>query len=271
MNLHIQDEFIPGTRLLRKDHGGVTGLEFLSKIFFISDGVMLTQIREISGIDGTTLQNWTKRGWVENSKLKKYNINQVAHILIINMLRSCMQLDRIAFIIQYVNGRVDDRSDDIVSDSILYDYICRILDMLVTCDECSLGAIREAIVDVTSDYTETVENGRDRLINALEIIVVAYFATLVKKHADDKLEALFNDSQKPSAKPKYNKKTDTDLIIGRRVKVIEPINNLEETGTVKVNGQEWSARLSDAKGKAAAGDTVIVLSINGVKLICKKV
>ena len=130
MTLQIRDKYIPGTKLLREDMGGMTGLDFLSKIFLISDGVMLTQIRDISGIDGSTLQNWTKRGWVENSKLKKYDINQVAHILIINMLRSCMQLDRIAYIIQYINGRVDDRSDDIIADSLLYDYICRILDAL---------------------------------------------------------------------------------------------------------------------------------------------
>ncbi len=268
MNLRIQDEFIPGTKLLRSELGGVTGLEFLSKIFFISDGVMLTQIRDISGIDGTTLQNWTKRGWVANSKLKKYDINQVAHILIINMLRSCMQLDRIAFLIEYINGRVDDRSDDIIADSVLYDYICRILDMLVTYDDCSLNSVHDVIVQVTSDYTERIEGARERLVNALEIIIVAYYASLLKKHTDDKLEALYN--QKPP-KMKGNRKTDTDLMIGRRVKVVEPINNREETGTVKLNGQEWSARLQGKDGIAQSGEVVTVQSINGVKLICKKV
>ncbi len=191
MNLQIKDDFIPGTKFHRSDMGGVTGMEFLSKIFFISDGVMLTQIRDISGIDGSTLQNWTKRGWVENSKLKKYNINQVAHILIINMLRSCMQLDRIAFLIQYINGRVDDRSDDIIADSVLYDYICKILDMLMTYDLCSIGSIRDAIEKVTEDYEEKISGARERLTNALEVIIVAYYATLVKKHADEKLELLF--------------------------------------------------------------------------------
>ena len=126
MNLQIKDELIPGTKLLRSEMGGVTGLEFLNKVFFISEGVMLTQIRDISGIDGSTLQNWTKRGWVANSRLKKYNINQIAHILIINMLRSCMQLDRIAFLIQYINGKIDDSGDDIIEDSILYDYDSRL-------------------------------------------------------------------------------------------------------------------------------------------------
>ncbi len=191
MNLQIKDDFIPGTKLLRSDMGGVTGLEFLSKIFFISDGVMLTQIREISGIDGSTLQNWTKRGWVENSKLKKYNINQVAHILIINMLRSCMQLDRIAFLIQYINGRVDDRSDDIIADSELYDYICKILDKLMSYEICSLGSIKEAIEEETIGYKEIRAGARERLTNALEIIIVAYYATLVKKHSDERLDAIY--------------------------------------------------------------------------------
>lgn len=190
MNLHITEDFIPGTKLLRSDMGGVTGLEFLSKIFFISDGVMLTQIRDISGIDGSTLQNWTKRGWVANSRLKKYNINQVAHILIINMLRSCMQLDRIAFLIQYINGRVDDRSDDIIEDSVLYDYICKILDKLMSYKVCSIGSVRETIEAETTGYCESIPGARERLTTALEIIIVAYYATLVKKHSDEKLESL---------------------------------------------------------------------------------
>jgi len=190
MNLQIKDELIPGTKLLRSEMGGVTGLEFLSKIFFISNGVMLTQIREISGIDGTTLQNWTKRGWVMNSKLKKYSIDQVAHILIINMLRSCMQLDKIAFLIEYINGKIDDTSDDIIEDSVLYDYICRVLDRLMTYEICSLGSVRVAIEEETQDYQEKMPGARERLSQALEIIVVAYYASLIKKHSDAMLAEL---------------------------------------------------------------------------------
>jgi hypothetical protein len=184
MNLQIKDELIPGTKLYRSEMGGVTGLEFLSKIFFISDGVMLTQIREISGIDGSTLQNWTKRGWVGNSKYKKYDINQIAHILIINMLRSCMQLDKIAYLIEYINGNIDDESDDIIADSVLYDYICKILDKLMTYDVCSLGSIHDAIELEVAEYHEVMPGSKERLVNALEIIIVAYYASLIKKHSD---------------------------------------------------------------------------------------
>ena len=193
MNLEINDALIPGTRLGKVEMGNVTGLEFLSKVFYISDGVMLTQIREVSGIDGSTLQNWTKRGWVANAQLKKYNIDQVAHILIINMLRSCIQLDKIALLLHYINGKIDDRSDDIIRDSVLYDYICRILDKLMERDACSMASIKEVIREQIADYEEAMPGARERLANALEIIVVAYYAALIKRRSDEMLTDLMSN------------------------------------------------------------------------------
>ena len=194
MNLQINEELIPGTILNRKDMGDVPGMEFLKKIFYISDGVMLTQIREISGIDGSTLQNWTKRGWVANARLKRYNIDQVAHILIINMLRSCMQLDKIAFLVSYINGRLCDESDDIIRDSQLYDYICRILDKLMKAGEISPDGttLAETIEKTTSDYVEKVSGARKRLNTALEIIIIAYYASIIKSYSDDMVDKLMH-------------------------------------------------------------------------------
>ena len=194
MNLQINEALIPGTILNRKDMGDVTGMDFLKKIFYISDGVMLTQIREISGIDGSTLQNWTKRGWVANARLKRYNIDQVAHILIINMLRSCMQLDKIAFLVSYINGRVYDESDDIIRDSQLYDYICRILDKLMKAGEISPDSttLKSTIEKITSDYEEKVTGARRRLNTALEIIIIAYYASIIKSYSDDMVDKLMH-------------------------------------------------------------------------------
>ena len=192
MNLEINDALIPGTKLKKHDMGNVTGMEFLSKVFYISEGVMLSQIREVSGIDGSTLQNWTKRGWVANARLKKYNIDQVAHILIINMLRSCIQLDHIAFLLQYINGKIDDTSDDIIRDSMLYDYICRILDALTREDVASKATIKDVIARQISDYEEAMPGARDRLATALEIIVTAYYAALIKRSSDEMLANLMS-------------------------------------------------------------------------------
>ncbi len=186
----IDGGLIPGTILKKADMGNCTGLEFLSKIFYISDGIMISQIKSISGIDTSTLQNWVKRRWVASAKLKKYDIEQVAHILIINMLRSCMHLENIAFLIRYINGNVDTPGDDIIRDSVLYDYICRIMDSLAETEVNNGKSIRAGIREVIADYEEKVSGARKRLENALEIIVVAYQAALMKRRADAMLEAL---------------------------------------------------------------------------------
>ena len=67
-----------------------------------------------------------------------------------------------------------------------------------------------------------------------------------------------------------SEKTDTDLLIGRQVKVVEDIDNSEEKGAVKVNGQIWSARMENEHETASVGEFVTVRSISGVKLICSK-
>lgn len=65
-------------------------------------------------------------------------------------------------------------------------------------------------------------------------------------------------------------KTDTDLLIGCRAKVEEDIINADERGAVKINGQIWSARMRDDSETASVGESVIVESIKGVKLICRR-
>ena len=190
MTLGIVDDHIPGTIMLKSDMGNVTGLEFLDKIFFITDGIMLQQIREISGIDGSTLQNWVKRGWVANTVNKKYSKEHIARILIINMLRSSMLLERIDFIMKYINGNVNDSTDDIIQESQLYDYICRIVDKLTEQEKTTGSELKIYIKECTADYEERVTGARKRLNKGLEIIVTVYYAALIQKHSNDLYERL---------------------------------------------------------------------------------
>ncbi len=185
MKLDIQSEFIPGTVIEKKKIGNVTGLEFLDKIFFVTDGIMLAHIREICAIDGSTLQNWTKRGWVASAKSKKYDKNQLARILIINMMRDTMQLDKISRILAYVNGRVEDKTDDIIPESELYGYLCTIIDQLVE-DELPPDAdnIHDLIARALGGYEEKVAGALKRLERACSVIILTYYAALVKQKAD---------------------------------------------------------------------------------------
>jgi hypothetical protein len=108
------------------------------------------------------------------------------------MLRSCIQLDKIALLLHYINGKIDDKSDDIIRDSVLYDYICRILETLMQQDVCSMASIKEVIREQITDYEEAMPGARDRLANALEIIVVAYYAALIKRRSDEMLTDLMS-------------------------------------------------------------------------------
>ena len=190
MNFGVELTQIPGTVLERQKMGGVTGMEFLNKIFFISDGIMLAQIREIAGVDGSTLQNWLKRGWVVNPVTKMYNKEQLSRILIINMLRDTMQLSDISFVLTYVNGDAARQEDDIISESRLYDYICRLVDMLTGMGELTRDTLREQIEECTSDYVEKMSGARRRLNSALEIIILSLYANVIKRHADTLIEKL---------------------------------------------------------------------------------
>ncbi len=191
MKLEINSSLIPGTIMEKKKMGDVTGMEFLNKIFYITDGIMLSQIREICGIDGSTLQNWTKRGWVSSAKNKRYDKDQLARILIINMMRDSMQLDRIAGLLAYVNGNVNDTSDDIIPESELYDYLCHLIDYLVRDEATVDGNIYDLISKELDSYEERGTGARRRLERACGIIIMAYYATLVRQHASLMYDEVF--------------------------------------------------------------------------------
>ena len=70
---------------------------------------------------------------------------------------------------------------------------------------------------------------------------------------------------------KNNTKTDIDLLIGQRARVEENINNFEMRGAVKIGGKIWSARMVDDSETAEVGEYVIVESISGVKLNCRRI
>ena len=192
MKLEIRSTLIPGTIMDQRKMGNVTGLEFLNKIFYITDGIMLSQIREICAIDGSTLQNWTKRGWVANARNKRYDKNQLARILIINMMRDSMQLERIAQLLTYVNGRAGDTSDDIIPESELYDYLCRIIGILVNDGQApGESGMQMAIRRTLESYEERAAGARSRLEKACGIIITAYCATLVRQRANGLFDEIF--------------------------------------------------------------------------------
>lgn len=67
-----------------------------------------------------------------------------------------------------------------------------------------------------------------------------------------------------------NEPTNADRIIGRTAIVTEQIDNIRETGAVKVLGVVWSARSRDEM-VIPAGTEVKIVEIRGVKAVVEKV
>ena len=65
-------------------------------------------------------------------------------------------------------------------------------------------------------------------------------------------------------------RTNVESMIGRQAIVISEINNLEGIGQVNTGGMEWSARTKTDEEKLPVGAVVVVLAINGVKLIVEE-
>lgn len=79
---------------------------------------------------------------------------------------------------------------------------------------------------------------------------------------------------RPIAVKYFNKdrvKTNVESMVGRQAIVISEIDNLQGIGQVTVGGQEWSARSAEEKVKIAVGAVVVVVAINGVKLIVRDI
>lgn len=61
--------------------------------------------------------------------------------------------------------------------------------------------------------------------------------------------------------------TNADSVIGMCGSVIQEIDNLAQTGRVRVSGLDWTARTETDGVRIPVGQTVLVKAIEGVKLI----
>ena len=181
---------IPGTTIPAINGQNIPGVGFLNVIFAATSSMKLSQIREMTGLDASALQNWVKRGWVSPPLNRGYNIDQVARILIINMLRAAFQLEQIAFLLSYVNGSVYDCSDDIIPESQLYEYICLLVNRCALGDRVGDEMLDQCINAVTQHYVEIIPGAKHRLSVALKIIILADRSILVRQQAENLLEDL---------------------------------------------------------------------------------
>lgn len=70
-------------------------------------------------------------------------------------------------------------------------------------------------------------------------------------------------------KKRPNEVTNVDSLVGQTAIVTEKLDNMSQTGAVRINGLEWSARSVDDAVTPEKGTLVVIREISGVKLICE--
>lgn len=179
--------FVPGTTLegLRSNADRTDGL-FQS--MFLAGGLTLSQVSSITGLEAYTIQNWVKRGFLAGPQNKRYNMEQVCRIIIINMLKGCLPLDQICSLMSYINGSLTDESDDIIDDTELYFKF-----VSLAARARYIGGTKEwgeAIAEVMASYEEPYPGARDKIIQVLRIMLTAWVASKLRAQVDEMIAGL---------------------------------------------------------------------------------
>lgn len=186
---------IPGTSIKFTEQARDSAFELISPVLEATGGLTLSQLSKLTGLEGSTIQNWIKRGWVSSTKGKKYSERQVLRILLINMLRGAMKLENIAKLMEYINGDVEDTSDDIIDEISLYNILCRII--FTAEDEGAFApeTIRSLIEREIFERSEDIRSDEDKLRKAMYVMVMAYRSACLKAEMEKGLDAILAETE----------------------------------------------------------------------------
>lgn len=172
---------IPGTTL-EDDRTNADRIENLFSSMFLAGGLTLSQVATVTGLESHTVQNWVKRGFLPSPRGKRYDMAQVCRIINMNMLKGTLQLEQVCNLMTYLNGRLEDESDDLVDDAKLYFMFVRL-----AARARQVGGDKEweeALQEITSDYVEPIPGARDKLIRVLRIMLTVWAANTLRTAAE---------------------------------------------------------------------------------------
>lgn len=181
------DWMIPGT-VLTTQREEVESVENVFRNMFMAGDLALSQVASISGLEPYTIQNWVKRGFLSPPQRKRYNLNQLCRILNINMLKSALPMEKICGLLSYINGDLDDTSDDLIRDTDLYFIFVRISARI---GKAQNEVQRDEMLDeFLASYQEPVPGARERVKTVLGIMLTAWASAQLQRSAEKMLNSL---------------------------------------------------------------------------------
>ena len=181
------DWTVPGT-VLRLPRENADNIQEQFSSMFLAGGMVLSQISGITGLEPYTIQNWVKRGFLTPPEKKRYSLRQLCRILNINTLKSVLPMEQICGLLGYINGQLNDESDDMIDDATLYFLFVR---LAANAKELYRTQDRDILLDqALSDYVEPVPGAKQRVKQVLRIMLTAWLAARMRQVTEKMLSEL---------------------------------------------------------------------------------
>lgn len=185
---------IPGT-VLTAERSEADAIPGTFHSMFLAGDMVLGQVSSISGLEPYIIQNWVKRGFLSKPRCKKYSMNQLCRILNINMLKGALPMERICGLLTYINGQLDDESDDLIDDAELYFMFVR---LAAGARELESGDAWQGAIDaVLEGYAEKAPGAKARIRKVLQVMLTAWISTRMRQEAE-KMLAEMDEPRKES-------------------------------------------------------------------------
>lgn len=179
---------IPGT-VIPADRSRPDAMQERIRSMFLAGGMVRSQVATATGLEPHAVQNWVKRGFLAPPVDKRYTCRQFCRILIINMLKNALPMEKICGLLSYINGNLDDESDDSIDDTQLY---FAFLQLAATYDGeiTDRERLKQCIHRSLAGYREPIPGAKQRVEQVLEIMLVAWWASQLQSRAQNMLSAL---------------------------------------------------------------------------------
>lgn len=165
--------YLPGTTVEMNMENGIQ--DFLNSLF-AANGLVLSQVLQLTGLSAHTVQNWVKRKFVSPPVGKKYDCDQFCRIVIINMLNDIFQIDQITRMIDYVAAGTANAS------SLIYTCFVDVL-ALVPGDAVRTATKLDAIVSKALAKRSVSGETLNRMQRVLRIMLLAHISVQVRAEA----------------------------------------------------------------------------------------
>ena len=175
---------IPGT-VIQIQKQDAEHVEEVFTSMFLGGGIVLSQVSAITGLEPYTVQNWVKRGFLSPPERKRYTLRQLCRIINMNMLKNVLSMERICGMLGYINGQLNDESDDVIDDSQLYFLFVK---LAARSKELFHQQDRDAVLEqYLANYEEPIPGAKERVKNVLRVMLTAWLAARMRQEAENML------------------------------------------------------------------------------------